>query len=177
MGRTGRYCPVDRERNLHHHHPFLVGENTQKHNPDLPDKTEDKHSEMPKETANVRNSETPLNDGRDASHIKSKSSVDAADGERQRLKFDGEASGNDSRPQEVQRDCQAAMTFRESNALLGESPEKKKVRFLPELGDGGACAITVEELVEDYWSDEHGQGEMFEGLHCKAEAGSGCDQH
>ena len=43
------------------------------------------------------------------------------------------------------------------------------MRFLPEPGDGGACAITVEELVEDYWSDVHGQGEMFEGLHCKAE--------
>ena len=43
------------------------------------------------------------------------------------------------------------------------------MRFLPEPGDGGACAITVEELVEDYWSDERGQGEMLEGLHCKAE--------
>ena len=30
---------------------------------------------------------------------------------------------------------------------------KKKVRFLPEPGDGGACAITVEELVEDYLSE------------------------
>ena len=27
----------------------------------------------------------------------------------------------------------------------------------------------MEELVEDYWSDELGQGEMFEGLHCKME--------
>ena len=58
---------------------------------------------------------------------------------------------------------------RESNALPGESPEKKKVRFLPEPGGGGACAITVEELADDYWSDGRGQGEMFEGLHCKAE--------
>ena len=58
---------------------------------------------------------------------------------------------------------------RESNALPGESPEKKKVRFLPEPGDGGPCAITVEELAEDYWSDKHGHGEMFEGLHCKVE--------
>ena len=57
----------------------------------------------------------------------------------------------------------------ESNALLGESPERKKVRFLPDSGDGGAAAVTVEELVEDYWSDEHGQGQMFEGLHCKVE--------
>ena len=31
------------------------------------------------------------------------------------------------------------------------------------------CSITVEEQVEDYWSDEHGQGEMFEGPHCKVE--------
>ena len=58
---------------------------------------------------------------------------------------------------------------RESNALPGESPERKKVRFLSESGDGGAAAVTVEELVEDYWSDEHGQGQMFEGLHCKVE--------
>ena len=57
---------------------------------------------------------------------------------------------------------------RESNALPGESPEKKKVRFLPEPGGGGACAISVGELVEDHWSGER-QGEMFEGLHCKAE--------
>ena len=92
---------VDRERNLHHHHHPLWLERTltQKHNPDLPDKTKDKHSETPKETDdanyadNVPMSETPLNDGRDASHIKSKASADAADGVRQRLKFDGEASG------------------------------------------------------------------------------------
>ena len=44
-----------------------------------------------------------------------------------------------------------------------------KVRFSTEPGDGGACAITVEEQVEDYWSDEHGLGQMFEGLHCKVE--------
>ena len=59
--------------------------------------------------------------------------------------------------------------IRESNALPGESSERKKVRFSSESGDGGACALTVEELVEDCWSDEHGQGEMFEGLHCKVE--------
>ena len=41
--------------------------------------------------------------------------------------------------------------IRESNALLGQSPDKKKVRFSSESGDGGASAITVEELVEDYW--------------------------
>ena len=46
---------------------------------------------------------------------------------------------------------------RESKALPGESPEKKKVR----RHHSG--------IVEDYWSDEYGQGEMFEGLHCKAE--------
>ena len=43
------------------------------------------------------------------------------------------------------------------------------MRFLPDSGDGGAAAVTVEELVEDDWSDEHGQGQMFEGLHCKVE--------
>ena len=43
------------------------------------------------------------------------------------------------------------------------------MRFSSESGDGGACAITVEELVEDHWSDEHGQGAMYEGLHCKLE--------
>ena len=46
--------------------------------------------------------------------------------------------------------------IRGSNALPGESPDKKKVRFSSELGDGGACAITVEELVDDYRSGEHG---------------------
>ena len=79
--------------------PILVGENTQSHNPDSTDKTEMTHSETPKETDdtngpdNVPISETPLKDDRYASHIKSKSSVDTADGVRQRLKFDGEASG------------------------------------------------------------------------------------
>ena len=28
---------------------------------------------------------------------------------------------------------------------------------------------TVEEQVEDHWSDERGQGELFEGLHNKVE--------
>ena len=42
------------------------------------------------------------------------------------------------------------------------------MRFLSDSGDGGAAAVTVEELVEDCWSDEHGQGE-FEGFHCKVE--------
>ena len=58
---------------------------------------------------------------------------------------------------------------RESNTLPGESPERKKVRFLSDSGDGGTAAVTVEELVEDCWSDEPGQREMFEGLHCKVE--------
>ena len=66
---------------------------------------------------------------------------------------------------------------RESHALPGESLERKKVRFLPDSGDGGAAAVTVEELVEDYWSDEHGQGQMFEGLHCKVESRPGYCQH
>ena len=113
-------------------------------------------------------SETPLTDGRDTSHIKSKSSVGTSDGVRQHLKFDGEASGMTPDPKRSKETVKQGET-RESNALPGESPEKKKVRFLPEPGDGGACAITVEEFVEDYWSDEHGQGEMFEGLHCKVE--------
>ena len=43
------------------------------------------------------------------------------------------------------------------------------MRSLSDSGDGGAAAVTVEELVEDYWSDLHGQGQMFEGLHCKVE--------
>ena len=30
-----------------------------------------------------------------------------------------------------------------------------------------SAAVTVEELVEGRWSDEHGQRQMFEGLHCK----------
>ena len=38
--------------------------------------------------------------------------------------------------------------IRESNALPGESPERKKVRFLLDSGDGGAAAVTVEEPVE-----------------------------
>ena len=76
MGRTGRHCTGSTEK---------VGENTQSDNPDMPDKTEATHSETPKETEdmndhdNVPMSETLLNDDRDASHIKSKSSVDTAD--------------------------------------------------------------------------------------------------
>ena len=50
-----------------------------------------------------------------------------------------------------------------SRTAPGESLDKKKVRFSSEPGDGGACAITVEEQVEDHWSDEHGQGKLFEG--------------
>ena len=54
--------------------PVLVGENTQRHNPDLPDKIEEMHTETPKETDDTNDtdrmpmSETPMNDGRDASH-------------------------------------------------------------------------------------------------------------
>ena len=50
--------------------------------------------------------------------------------------------------------------IRESNALPGGSPERKKVRFLPDSGDAGAAAVMVEELVEDYWSHEHGQADV-----------------
>ena len=66
---------------------------------------------------------------------------------------------------------------RELNGLRGESPEKGEVRFLPEPGVGGACAITVEELVEDFWYDEHGQGEMFQKTPLQGGTRSGCDQH
>ena len=98
----------------------------------------------------------------------SKSSADTADGVRQRLKFDGEASGMTPDPKRSKETVKQGET-RGWNVLPGESLERKKVRFLPDSGDGGAAAVTVEELVEDYWSDEHGQGEMFEGLHCKVE--------
>ena len=43
------------------------------------------------------------------------------------------------------------------------------MRFLSDTGRGGAAAVTVEKLVEDHWSDEHGEGEMSEGLQCKVE--------
>ena len=124
------------------------------------------HSETPKETDdtndpdNVPVSETPLNGGRDASHIKSKSSVDTADGVRQRLKFDGEASGMTPDPKRSKETVKQG-EIRESNALPGESPERKKVRFLPDSGDGGAAAVTVEEFVEDFWSDERGEGQTL----------------
>ena len=151
--------------------PVSVGENTQNHNPVLPEKTERTHCETPKETDdmhdadNVPMSETPLNDGRDASHIKSKSSVDTAE------ECDSvcEASGMTPDPKRSKETVKQGET-RESNAFPGESPERKKVRFLSDSGDGGAAAVTVEELVEDHWSDEHGQGDMCEGLHCKVES-------
>ena len=114
----------------------------------MPDKTEATHSETPKETddAHVHDSvpmsNTPLNDDRNATHIKSKSSVDATDGVRQPLKFDGEASGM-TPDAKRSKDTAKQGEIRELNVLPGESPERKKVRF------------TVEELVEDDWSDEH----------------------
>ena len=154
--------------------PILVGEDSQTYNPDLPDNTADNHSQSPKETDNIDDtdnvpmSQTPSSDGRDASHIKSESSLDDTSGVRQRLKFDGVASGmtpDPKRPKETVKHGE----IRESNPLAGESPDRKKVRFSSEPGGGGACAITVEELVEDYWSDEHGDGAMYEGLHCKVE--------
>ena len=154
--------------------PILVGEDSPTDNPYLPDNSADNYSESPKETDgtndtdNVPMSETPSSDGRDASHVKSKS-LDDTSGVRQRLKFDGVASGmnpDPKRPKETVKHGE----IRESNPLPGESPDKKKkVRFSSEPGDGGACAITVEELVEDYWSDEHCEGAIYEGLHCKVE--------
>ena len=154
MGRTGRYCTGSTEKGICTTTTHS-GENTQIDNPDLPDKTEATHSETPKETNDTNNhdsvlvSETPLNVNRDVSHVKSKSSVDTADGVRQHLKFDGEASGMTSVPKRPKETVKQGET-RESNALPGESPERKKVRFLPNSGDGGAAAVTVEELVEDY---------------------------
>ena len=172
MHRTVLYG-VDRERTLHHHHPFW-SERTltvtiltcqtrlQRHILKRPKRTDDTN-----DLDSVPMSETPVKDNLDASYIKSKSSVDTTNGVRQRLKFVGESCGmtpNPKRPKETVKQGEP----RESNALPGESPEKKKVRFLPNSGDGGAAA-TVEELVEDCWSDEHGQGQMFEGLHYKVE--------
>ena len=61
-------------------------------------------------------SETPLSDIRDASHIKSKSSVDTADGVRQRLKFDGEASGMTPDPKRSKETVKQGEIC-ESNAL------------------------------------------------------------
>ena len=37
------------------------------------------------------------------------------------------------------------------------------MRFLSDSGDGGAAAVAVEELVEDYCSDEHGQEKSLKG--------------
>ena len=80
--------------------PTLVGENTQKHNADVPDTADGSHSGAGKETDDTNDadgvpmSQTPSSDGQHGrSHSKAKSSTDDADGVRQRLKFDGEASG------------------------------------------------------------------------------------
>ena len=73
-------------------------------------------------------SDTPVNDGRDASHIKSKSSLDDTSGVRQRLKFDGVASGMTPDPKRSKEGVTQG-EIRESNALSGESPDKKKERF------------------------------------------------
>ena len=68
---------------------------------------------------NVPMSETPLKDGRDASHIKSQSSVDTADGVRHRLKFDGEASGMTPDSKRFKEIVKQGDT-RKSNALPGQ---------------------------------------------------------
>ena len=109
------------------------------------------------DTDNAPMSEKPMNDGRDASHLKSKSSLDDTSGARQRLKFDGVASVMTPDPKRSKETAKQG-EIRESDALPGESLDKKKVRFSSEF--------TVEELVEDSWADEHGQGAMYEGLHC-----------
>ena len=149
--------------------PILVGENSQSDNFDMPDKTEATHSETPNEADYTNNhdsvlmSETPLNDDREVSFIKSKSSVDTVDGVSQRLKFDGETFWNVWFPRDQgDKTCEA-------NALFGESFDRKNVRFLPDPGDGVAAVVSLEVLVEDYCSDEHGQGQMLEGLQFKVE--------
>ena len=99
--------------------PILVGDNTQTHNMDLPDNTADKHSETPKETDDAKEtdtapmSETPVDDGRNASHMKSKSSLDNISGVRQRCEL-WCGDGDDSRPQETVRQGE----IRESNTFL-----------------------------------------------------------
>ena len=79
---------------------ILVGENNQKDNVDGPDTADGSHSGTGKETNNTNDtddvamSKTSSSDGQHArSHSKAKSSTADADGVRQRLKFDGEASG------------------------------------------------------------------------------------
>ena len=67
--------------------------------------------------------------------------------------------------------------IRESNALPGESPERKNLRFLPDSGDGAPPLSRWKNLLKNYWSDEHGQGQVFEGLHCKVEPNLGYHQH
>ena len=102
--------------------PVLDGENTQSHNPDLPDKIEEMHTETPKETDDTNDtdrmpmSETPMDDGRDASNIKSKCSLDDATGVRQRLKFDGVATGMTPDPKRSKETVKQG-EIRESNAL------------------------------------------------------------
>ena len=131
------------------------------------DKETDDSYDVPMKESPSRDGHPPSSGGsHDRSKSKAKSTTADADGVRQRLKFDGEASGMtpySKRCKETVRQGEV----RESTAPPGESLEKNKVRFSMEVGAGGACATTVEEQVEDYWSDEHGQGELFEGLHNK----------
>ena len=166
---------VARERNQHCRIP-------QKHSIGKDDTTDElcgKHSAgshfgASKETDDsndVPMHESPSSDGqlpssggpRGRSNSKAKSTTTDAGGVRQRSKFDGEASGMTPEPKRCKESARQG-EVRESHAPPRESPEKKRVRFSTEPGSGGACAITVEEQVEDYWSDEHGQGELFEGL-------------
>ena len=58
--------------------------------------------------------------------------------------------------------------MRESTAPAGESPVRKKVRFMTEHGAGGARAITGEQ-VEDYKLDETNQGGHLERLCSKVQ--------
>ena len=87
------FTGVDQERNLHHHHRFWLEITLRLTIWTCPDNTADKHSETPKETDDAKEtdtapmSETSVNDGRNASHMKSKSSLDNTSGVRQRCEL------------------------------------------------------------------------------------------
>ena len=89
-------------------------------------------NESPPRDAQTQSSGGP----HDRSSSKAKSTTADADGVRQRLKFDGEASGLTPDPQRCMQTVRQG-EVRESNAPPGESPEKNKVRFSTEPGSGG----------------------------------------
>ena len=113
-------------------------------------------------------SETPLNDRRDASLIKSKSSVGTADGVRQRLKFDGESSGMTPDP-------------KRSTEIVKQVKRVSRTLFLVSRLRGRRCdSCQILEMAAPLlsrwksWLKTTGQMNMakvrmFEGLHCKVE--------